>query len=164
MFILQPEQVRWITGGVSAIVASHDGAGRPSIVRAVGLAVQPDGTQVTLLLRQDQSRPLLADLQAHGPIAVVFSQPSTNRTLQLKATRATLRPALPTERAAQPAYVAAMQREIGTLGYNPAFVAALLHVAAAHALMAVCFAPDQAFEQTPGPHAGTPLTRQGDGA
>jgi hypothetical protein len=155
--LLLPEHVAWINAGVSGIVASRSATSQPSIARALALSMRPDGRKLTALLRPDQSRELLSDLQAGRPMAIVLSQPSTNRTLQLKASRARVRSATAYEQAAQPAYVAAMQREIGSLGYPPEFVAALLHVAQPQELVAVEIAPEQAFDQTPGPRAGSPL-------
>jgi len=159
--LLRPDHVAWINGGVSAIVASRCSDCKPSIVRALGIAITRDAKLVTLLLRPDQSRQVLADLQAGGSIAVVCSQPSTNRTLQIKASCARLRLASAEERSSQAHHIAAMQREIGSLGYPPAFVAALLHIGPQEALVALDLEPEQAFEQTPGPHAGSPLTTNG---
>lgn len=49
-----------------------------------------------------------------------------------------------------------MQGELGRIGFSPDFAAAML----AHRfedLSAIAFAPEQAFDQTPGPQAGQPL-------
>ena len=112
--------------GVSVIVASRDAAFRPSIMRGVGSAISADGTQVTVYLRRSQSRQLLQDIEAGGGVAVVFSEPPTHRTLQLKARAATLRPAGPTDQPLLDKYLAAMRHELAQVGYGPGYVAAML--------------------------------------
>jgi len=73
--LLSPEFIALITSGVSTIVASHDASGRPSLMRAVGATTTPDGTRITVYLNRPACPQLLADLQATGQIAVVFSEP-----------------------------------------------------------------------------------------
>jgi hypothetical protein len=142
--------------GVSVIVGSRDANLRPSVMRGVGSRVEADGTSVTVYLSRPQSRQLLQDVAATGHIAVVFSEPSTHRTVQLKASRVTQRPAGPDDAPVLAAYLASMEREIQAVGFRPELTRAML----AHRLedvVALTFTPEQAFEQTPGPRAGAPL-------
>ncbi len=155
--LLAPEHIALIDKGVSAIVASRDAALRPSLMRAVGAGISADGTQVTVFVTRSQSRQLLQDIAAHGEVAVVFSQPSSHRTLQLKARHARLRAAAEADLPLLQRYLASMEREVGAVGYAPNFVRAML----AHRLddvVAIGFTPEQAFDQTPGPRAGMPLS------
>ena len=142
--------------GVSVIVASRDAQLRPSIMRAVGSRVDAGGQDITVFLSRPQSRQLLQDLAATGQVAVVFSEPSTHRSVQLKASRVELRPAVPEDAPALERYLASMENELQAIGYMAGLASALL----AHRLeevVAVRFTPEQAFEQTPGPRAGTAL-------
>jgi len=154
--LLSPEHIALVDQGVSAIVASRDAALRPSVMRAVGSRISADGLHITVYLRPSQSRQLLADIAATGHVAVVFSDPPSHRTLQVKATAARLRPAGPQDEAVLQRYLAAMQHAVGQVGYGPDYVAAML-AAPPHDLVAVEFTPESAFDQTPGPRAGTPL-------
>jgi len=154
--LLSAAHIALVEQGVSAIVASRDAALRPSVMRAVGARISPDGQHVTVYLRPSQSHQLLADIAATGHVAVVFSDPPSHRTLQVKATAATLRPAGPQDDAGLRRYLAAMQRAVGQVGYGPDYVAAML-AAPPHDVVAVEFKPESAFDQTPGPHAGAPL-------
>lgn len=86
-----------VDGGVSTIVSSCDAALRPSIMRAVGSAITPDGRSISVYLSRRQTRQLLQDVAASGRIAVVFSQPFSHRTLQVKTTSARTRGALPAD-------------------------------------------------------------------
>ena len=154
--LLSPEHIAMVDRGVSVIVASRDAALRPSIMRGVGSAISADGTQVTVFLRRSQSRQLMQDIEAGGGLAVVFSEPPTHRTLQLKARQASLRPASPTDQPQLERYLASMQCELAQVGYGPEFAAAMLS-APLEDVVAVQFTPESAFDQTPGPRAGIPL-------
>lgn len=154
--LLSPEHIAMVDRGVSVIVASRDAALRPSIMRGVGSAISADGTQVTVFLRCSQSRQLMQDIEAGGGLAVVFSEPPTHRTLQLKARQASLRPASPTDQPQLAHYLASMQCELAQVGYGPEFAAAMLS-APLEDVVAVQFTPESAFDQTPGPRAGIPL-------
>jgi hypothetical protein len=152
---LPPDLVAMMARGVSVIVASHDAALRPNLMRAVGSRIEEDGT-ITVYLARRQSRQVVQDLAATGHIAVVFSEPSTHRSLQLKATRVEMRSAGAQDTPVLERYREAMEREIQQVGFAPPLTRAML----AHRLddlVAVRFTPEQAFDQTPGPRAGTPL-------
>lgn len=151
--------------GVSVIVSSCNASLRPSIMRAVGSAITADGRSITVYMARSQSRQLLQDVAATGRIAVVFSEPSTHLTVQVKASQARIRDAQVSDEAVLQRYLQSMEREIALVGYGPPLVRAML----AHELddvVAISFEPEQAFDQTPGPKAGAalPPTRSGSGA
>ncbi|HSV79034.1 MAG TPA: hypothetical protein VLK85_07475 [Ramlibacter sp.] len=153
---LPADLVAMMARGVSVIVGSRDAALRPSLMRAVGSQVADHGQQVTVYLWRPQSRQLIQDIAATGHIAVVFSEPSTHRSVQLKARQAEIRNATADDAPVLAAYLAAMEREIQRVGFEPRLTRAML----AHRLedvVAVRFTPEQAFEQTPGARAGSAL-------
>lgn len=153
---LPPDLVAMMARGVSVIVASRDARLRPSIMRAVGSGVEPGAGAITVYLARRQSRRLLEDLAATGQIAVVFSEPSTHRSVQLKAGRVEMRGAGEGDAPVLAAYLCSMEQELQQVGFGPPVARALL----AHRLedvVAVRFVPEQAFEQTPGPRAGAAL-------
>src|SRR5687767_8704227 len=123
---LPPEILAAMARGVSVIVGSRDAALRPSVMRAVGSKVAEDGAEITVYLSRTQSRQLLQDIAATGHIAVVFSEPSTHRTVQLKATRASLRNAGPEDVPELARYLASMEQEILRVGYPPEMTRAML--------------------------------------
>jgi hypothetical protein len=146
--------------GVSVIVASRDLALRPSVMRAVGSQVASDGSSITVFVSRRQSRQLVQDVAATGHVAVVFSEPATHRTVQVKATRAMLRNAEASDAPVLARYLVSMEHEIQRVGYAPPMTRAML----AHQLddlVAISFEPEQAFDQTPGPKAGAPLSGGG---
>jgi hypothetical protein len=153
---LPAEMLAMMRRGVSAIVASRDAALRPSLMRAMGSSVEEDGGAITVYVSRTQSRQLLQDLAATGHIAVVFSEPSTHRTVQVKATSATMRNAEATDVAVLERYLASMEQELGRINIPRPLTRAML----AHRLedvVAIRFEPEFAFDQTPGPRAGTRL-------
>lgn len=155
--LLSAEDLALLDRGVSAIVASCDAALRPSLMRAMGSRISDGGRQITVYLRRSQARQLLADIAATGRIAVVFSDPPSHRTVQVKASAARIRDWQAEDEPALQRYVPALQRAIAQVGYGPEYTAAMLN-APRDDLVAVEFTPEVAFDQTPGPRAGAPLT------
>ncbi|MES2977224.1 MAG: hypothetical protein V4731_02275 [Pseudomonadota bacterium] len=158
--LLTPGLIAMIDKGVSVIVSSCSPALKPSIMRAVASAISPGGGTVTVYLARSQSRQLLQDIATTGRIAAVFSEPSTHRTVQLKARSARVRPASePEDEAALQAYGASMEHEIACVGYAASFTRAMLACQPGD-VVAVSFEPEEAFDQTPGPKAGAAITAQ----
>ncbi len=154
--LLPPDLAALMARGISVNVASRDAAMRPSLMCAVGSRVDDGGRSITVFVSRRQSRQLVQDVAATGCIAVVFSEPATHRTVQVKATRASLRNATREDEAVLARYLASMEIEIQRVGHPPPVTRAML----AHRLddvVAISFEPEQAFDQTPGPKAGTPL-------
>jgi hypothetical protein len=158
--LLPPDLLALIARGVSTIVGSRDLAHRPSIMRAVGSSVAPDGRCITVYLSRRQSRQLIQDVATTGQLAVVFSEPATHKSVQVKATGAVIRNAEAADEPLLARYLASMEQEIQRVGYAPPMTRAML----AHRLddvVAITFEPAQAFDQTPGPRAGTALAETG---
>jgi hypothetical protein len=150
---LKPEFLAMMTKGVSLILSSWDHALTPSVMRAVGSHVEDGGRRITAFLARRQSRQLLADIASSGRVAAVFSQPSTHRTVQFKSRRVHLREIQALDLPLIERYRLSMEDELAALGYPHGLASAML----AHQpddLVAVVFEPDEAFDQTPGQHAG----------
>ncbi len=145
--------------GVSVIVSASDLNLVPSVMRAVGSQIGGSGERITVFLNRSQSAQLLRNVAVTDRLAVVFSQPSTHRTLQLKARGVRIREAALDDEPALDRYLDSMKAELGTIGISPSLVSAML----AHQLddvVALEFTPDEAFDQTPGPRAGQPIMRR----
>jgi Pyridoxamine 5'-phosphate oxidase len=150
-----PEQAALLEGPVSIIVGSRDESLRPHLTRALGCRLDADRRRATVLLPRAAGAQVLADLQANGRIAVVASRPTTNRTLQIKGSDATLQPCTAQDEALAAAHLEGFIDEITRLGFQ-AEVARTVH---RHdtGIAAVGFTIVEAYEQTPGPQAGAPL-------
>lgn len=148
----------FLAGRRSIIVASRDAANRPSLMRAVGVRLSAARDEVTVLLARSQSVQLLADLAAGGAIAVVFSEPSTHRTLQLKGCDVRIEAPTADDLALQAPYADNLAAELANVGIEERLARALI-AADADDLAAVRFAPLEIYDQTPGPKAGAALAR-----
>jgi hypothetical protein len=154
--LLDEDNAAFIQTGISILAASRDEALVPSIARASGCRVSQDRRAVSIFLPPSQAAQLVADVRRCARIAVVFSRPSTHRTLQLKGDDARVRAATAEEAASVPGYVEAFAREIALLGHTDEQARTMFEFRAED-LVAIDFTPNAAFEQTPGPKAGTPL-------
>jgi hypothetical protein len=154
--LLDADHAAFIGGGVSIVAASSGLANVPSLERAVGCKVSSDRRRVTVFVAATSARGLLEDVRRSGRIAVVFTEPSTHRTIQLKGKDAAVVPAAAADQRIVAAYAEAITSVLAGVGREVLVVRALL--AYPHGdLRAIAFTPIAAFTQTPGPQAGTPI-------
>jgi hypothetical protein len=145
----------FIQGPVSVIVASRNAELVADVVRGCGCRVSRDRRQLTVLVEPGRASTLLDDVAANGMIAVVFSQPSTHQTIQLKGTDARVVRVTAADRAAARQHLRDWSEDLARIGFDAPFSAAL-HGGTGE-LAAIRFTPTAAFQQTPGPAAGQPL-------
>lgn len=142
--------------GVSAIVGSCSRALVPSVMRAVGYRLASGGAEITVYLTHSQSRQLLQDVADTGRVTVVFSEPSSHLTVQIKSARARVVHVDEDAAAEMARYLAAMEMQVGLVGFEPRFVQAMLSHDSSD-LAGIHLLADVAFDQTPGPQAGQAL-------
>lgn len=147
---------------VSMALSSCDAGNRPSIAKAAACRISADRLRVTLLVDQQLAADVVRDLRAGHAIAVVFSEPATHRTVQLKAPQAEVAAVTPADREHARQHLEATVAHLLPLGYPQAPIRSYFAHQPEH-LVAVSFTPTAAFEQTPGPGAGRPLARAPDG-
>ena len=153
---LPDEIAAFIQSGLSITVGGRDDRLIPSIAKGVGCRVEDQGRQVTVLVFVEAAESLMRDIARNRHVAVVFTRPSTNRTVQLKGHDALPVPAGPAEAALVRRHLALFADDLRLLGWDPVYVNTLfLHDWSQ--LMAIRFTPHGAFAQTPGPNAGTRL-------
>jgi hypothetical protein len=156
-FALTDEQARFVAGPRSIVLAAVGQDQRSAIARGLGCAVLSDHQRLRLWVDTAQAAELLEALGTQPRLAVVFSEPPTHRTLQLKGQLLAIEgPAdelglkLATEHAEGFATV------IGALGF-PGDLALALVGPQPQRLGSLLFAADAAYEQSPGPRAGLRL-------
>ncbi len=155
-FRLDPDHLRFMTDGVSINTASSGAHGLPSQCRAFGCRVDDAGRRIRVFLSGAQAADLLRDVGQSRALAVVFSDPPTHRTIQLKGRDARVEPLSPGDPGVVAAYRTAFVACLRPLGFTEPMVRALLDCPDAD-LVAVAFTPEAAFNQTPGAQAGAPL-------
>ncbi|HCT40940.1 MAG TPA: hypothetical protein DF427_07175 [Moraxellaceae bacterium] len=156
--IVTEDDARFMQGGVSISVASRDRRFVPSLARSAGCRLSADRQQVTVLVLRSQARQLLQDITDTGAIAVVFSEPSTHRTIQLKGLDASVHEALPADTSVADEHRAAFASDIVPLGYVRELAYAI-HGFTLDDMQAITFTPTDIFQQTPGPGAGVRMGR-----
>ena len=152
---LDADLAAFIQGGVSVVVAARNADCIPDVVRGCGCRVSRDRRQVTVLVEPDRAGKLLEDIAANGMVAVVFSQPSTHRTIQLKGSDARVARVTAADRSVAARHLRDWSEDLCRIGYTPEFAHAVR--GAAPRLAAIAFTPSAAFQQTPGPGAGQPI-------
>ena len=156
---LGAEPAALIARRVSIIVGTRDAALRPHVMRAAGCRLSDDRRRLLVLMPARRGAEVLADLRANRRIAVVFSEPTTHRTLQVKGDDAVVDEAGADERALAEPYHARLADELAELGIGAPVTASLL--GRDEPLAAIRFTIAEAFEQTPGPSAGERLDTAG---
>ncbi len=156
--VLDEDHAAFVQSGLSIIAASRSEANVPSIARAFGCRVASDRRAVTVFVWAAQAGALLDHVRATSTIAVVFSRPSTHRTIQLKGRDAAIVPLAEGDRAIVARNIDLLVDGLDWLGYRQGLIRAHLHCEPDE-LAAIAFTPSAAFDQTPGPGAGRPLGR-----
>jgi hypothetical protein len=146
----------FIGKGVSIMVASCEGSDRPALGRALGCQVSKDSRSVTIFLASSVCSSLIRAIDSSRRIAVVFAEPSTHRSTQLKGPVVSILRAHDESGAMLSHYAEAFSGDLARCGYSDAFTRALLSHDPAE-ILAVTFLPSAAFDQTPGPQAGGSL-------
>ncbi len=152
---IDDELAGFLRSAVSIIAATRNAEHRPALVRAQGCRVDPGGGRLAVLVVACQADELLEDIRDNRRVAVVFTRPSTHRSVQIKGEDAQVVPIASDDLALAAAYRDAMVAELALIGVPEARVRALL--AAVGELVAITFSPSSAFVQTPGPDAGRAL-------
>jgi Pyridoxamine 5'-phosphate oxidase len=155
--ILTDDVLAFLQRRVMVSVASRNANHVPSAVRCVGFRVHEASQRITVFVVARQAERVLADIRATGLVAVVFSEPHTHRTVQLKGARAIVGPLEEGDWPTIGAYSDLAVAELGPLGYAEVWIRKLFECTPAQAL-AVRFVPSSAFAQTPGPRAGARLS------
>ncbi|MBL0418781.1 pyridoxamine 5'-phosphate oxidase family protein [Ramlibacter sp. AW1] len=154
---LSAEQAHWVQGPLSVVVGTCGSVGRPHAARAVGCCVSPDRGSVTVVLQASTATQSLDDLRSDRRIAVVFSDPLTHHSLQVKGTAERIEPAGPAGRELSQLWVRAFAHRLkGTVPdtWTPEALAGVMLTGAADDLFFVTVRLRAIFDQTPGPAAG----------
>jgi len=155
--LISTEQASWmIQGAASILIAGRDAANQPSLAQALGCRISGDRRTLVLFVPTPQSDPVLRDIRDNGAVAVTFTNSRSTRSIQLKARGAREIAMAPGDEERVSAHVGSLVREwTGTGLPEPAARAILAR--GDGPLVAIEVVPHVAFDQTPGPRAGTPL-------
>lgn len=141
---------------VSITIGACDQQLRPCLVRAAGCRVSADRERVSIFVSASQGAPVLECVRDKGAIAVVFSQPTTHRTFQMKGKSAVIGSLEEGDMEILAAYRKAFAQEVAPLGFGEPLIETLFTYPA-NDLVRISFSPSEVFSQTPGPNAGARL-------
>lgn len=144
---------RFLDRSLSVNAATSDHDGRPLVARAVAARVSSDGGRLTVLIDGRANAALVAAVAATGRLAVVFTEPSTHRSIQIKDDNASVAAPTVEESALPGPYIDGFIAELAGMGFTEDFVRAVMEFDPAD-LLALHLAPADVFDQTPGPKAG----------
>lgn len=156
MSALDPTIADFIQRGVAAAVSCCNADLQPSMARALGTRVAPDGG-ITILLSQRQNAQLLRDARPGRKIAAVFCLPENERALQIKGVITDVAAPRADDWTRILDHRIAFADQIEPKGYAREF-SDYYHAADSEDLVALSFAPEECFEQTPGPQAGRSMS------
>lgn len=156
--MLDPDVIAFLAGRrVAVSVASRNEHCIPSVARAVGYRISADARQLAVFVVARQAERVIADLRASAQAAVVFTEPSTHRTVQVKGNDARVAPLEEGDWPVINAYADDLVAEICPLGYPEPLIRKMTECTPQQ-VVAVRFTPTAAFGQTPGPRAGAALS------
>lgn len=150
--LLSDEIGQFLQSGLGIIlgVVGPDGrarTGRALAVRVVG----PDAIRV--IYPAEGNAEILGTALATGAIAVTFSAPLTNRTIQVKSSTCRAEPVTAEDTTAIRQQTGVFADVLAAIGYSPAFVSGFCGMSSSE-LCVLSLSVEAAFEQTPGPGAG----------
>ena len=149
------ELADFIESGVSISLASCSAALLPAVSRAKGCrVVRGSPGRLRLLVAASECPELIDAVRSTHALAVTFSHPTRHRTLQFKGRDARVDLPEPLDLAAAAAYERSFGETLAGIGFPRAFTHAFLSAGASD-LQVLEFTPTDAFQQTPGPGAGT---------
>jgi hypothetical protein len=143
----------FMESGVAVIVGTGDLDGRPHVVYGWGPRARNGGKVVDVFLDTLRAEQTLADLELNGRIAMTLGEPVSYRSVQIKGNFIETAPPTPEDEAWVERHRADFSTTTALIGDPPTITANLW----LDEVVRVSFAPEQAFDQTPGPDAGKPL-------
>jgi hypothetical protein len=151
--LLDNANAAFIQGGVSINASSRTKENKPVMAKGAGCRVSKDLRTITLLFQTSGAEAFIEGIKTSRQIAVVFSLPSSNQTIQLKGSDASVAAVQKQDTTIAERYCDAFVADVCPLGYHESLVRALLWFEPG-SLTAISFTPSEAFLQTPGPRAG----------
>ena len=154
--MLDHDIVTFIQSGVSITLAACAPGRMPSMSRGFACKPLAGGGAIGIVLPRTQAAEVLDNIRLTGRVAAAFSQPTTNRTAQLKGGDARIVAFDPADESLVRQHIDEFVPEAVALGTPEEMVRALLSYLSENLVMVV-FTPTSGFDQTPGPKAGQPL-------
>ncbi|HEX7646842.1 MAG TPA: hypothetical protein VF450_05485 [Noviherbaspirillum sp.] len=154
--VLDASVAEFLQQGISVVVAARDRNNVPTVARGTGCRVSADRRRVSIFISATQGEHVLKCIRDNGEIAVVFSMPSTHRTVQVKGKDAVVGGLEDGDLQRISDYRDGFARDVSLIGFDELLIQTLLFYPSAD-IVSLNFTPSEAYSQTPGPRAGEPL-------
>lgn len=154
--ILHPSLVSFLEQGVSVYMGTRNARLEPNGVRVIAVMVDADRQHLTAYLPSLDAAAVLADLDANGQAALAFARPTDDRACQIKGECVSVRDAEPAERTRVQDQWQGLIAQLAMVGIPPE----ASHGWTSWPCVAVRLRVTAAFDQTPGPGAGSRLAEE----
>lgn len=156
---ISAELKAFLESGVSVVVGTRDADLVPEITRAWGLLVSKDRKSVSLCVPLATSHKTLDNLAGNGQITVCCSLPTNYKTVQLKGQCIKTTNPRRADLVAVERHHEAFGRLNARIGFPRQRTETFWRreIETSPALVKLRLVPEQVFDQTPGPDAGSPL-------
>jgi hypothetical protein len=156
---IAPELKAFLEGGISVVVGTRDADLVPEITRAWGLVVSKDRKRISLCVPLATSQKTLDNLAGSEQMTVCCCHPASYRTIQLKGQWIDRADPGRSDMAAVERHREAFACENERIGFprQSTEIFWRRELESSPALVKLRFIPQQIFDQTPGPGAGSPL-------
>ena len=156
---ISAELKAFLESGVSVVVGTRDADFVPEITRAWGLLVSKDRKSISLCVPLATSHKTLDNLAGNGQMTVCCSLPTSYKTVQLKGQCIETADPNRADLAAVERHREAFGRLNERIGFPRQRTETFWRreLETSPVLVKLRFVPEQIFDQTPGPDAGSPL-------
>lgn len=151
--ILSPSLITFLEQGVSIHMGTRNARLEPNGVRVIAVKVTDDRAHLVAYLAASDAALVLADLEDNGQAAVAFARPADDRACQIKGQHVSTRDAEPSELAMVQQQWAGLLDQLQMVGIPPVATQGW----STWPCVAVTLQVTAAFDQTPGPGAGSVL-------
>ena len=151
--MINSQLAAFLQEGLAIHIGTRNERLEPNGARAVALTVEADGIHVIVYVAKVAVTRLMPDLESNGHAAVTFVRPVDERASQLKGTFVSARAAKASERDWVMSQWDGFLRSLEVIGIPRTNLTKW----ATWPAVAIRLRTTALFDQTPGPHAGTPL-------
>jgi hypothetical protein len=149
-----PELRERLAEGYAAVAATSDERLRPELARVWGMAVSPDGRQLTFCVEAPPGSRMRANLERGSRVAVTATKPTSYRSTQIKGRLRGIWEPTEEDLARALGQRDAFATDVVPLGIEPARGVRFMRD---EVLFAAAIDVEEIYDQTPGPSAGTAL-------
>jgi hypothetical protein len=153
MFQIDEQLREFVESGVAVIVGTGDAARRPHVIYGWGPRVHPGGTTIDFFIDRIRSDQALSDVGENPRVALTVTDPVSARSVQFKGAFRESGAPDETDEVWVARHREAFLVTTALIGDPPDIISALW----TDEVVRMTFDVERAFDQTPGPVAGSPL-------